>query len=1388
MADTLLVPIHLDALPLTLPCEVVGANADFTRLPFFDGARDVNFETPYLSEAICTEPLQDRGLRLRAGIHLHWAMPDALTHARDGRFPAVPNRWLVSRSTPAGVSQWIIESDYLYPVRDPGAPDSVAFPIVPKAAGDPPFRFCGRKLPLALWAAELNRAAHAEEYLPEPLTAVGYGDPTFAALYSNCRNIFGMHDEYTGRTEGLRYEVLGWYSDPSQDCLQRLRKDQLASHPKASEDDLLHALRTEYRWIPAGATSLPDRVICYARLSFEQSLDAAQSAPTEVCVGNTSSEALAALLGHMLAPQHKALIEHHLEAVQLGSRLAGQPADARAKFHEARHEQGFSAVNAGLIWSVLPQATPGAPADSSDSRPQVTLPTPLAQQLNIANRLQDAYDRAENTREALRMQLFADWHKYLLCAYPPLDHPEPYPDQDEVCAFLTKRGLPRLQAAGAAVGSLTLRLDPVSEQVIGADGSQPDSHVGRLAAALNELCAQVAALNRRLAEQQIDIVYNLTRRAAPRFWRPAEPVVLLAGEAVQPSHRHGYDGRLHPDGLLPCDILVAPGFADLSPEGLTLLRTQIDDIAARGDNPIAFRASEGRPWNPLLLEWMVEFFPTRPKHGRDPYGSPYPQDYIDRNYTLGAEAVDLRHGKVAFAKGASVYRGVSILTPHAGIQLDGAIDRELARLIKPDLLAAFFRDQTLAADGSESALLTHLAAFNGWAGAQTPPLPPLPPDDGRPAAEQVEQWMRQKAEPLSAWRQRRSAVLARFYTAQPPATDRGEQWLHAHLDDFLDWYQSEIKRVRSELQAARRSLNSPAKPAVIERGRAELAGLKIDCQLVILRAALLQLAVTPTLAQSLSGFNDALLMRRQRFQLPIAEPLGFADDQRFAASIAAAVGRQNRSAPQPLDDFNPIRAGALNLLRLRVIDSFGQARELAWSEVVATETLHPHDTHYPVVLPPRIVQPIRLNMRFLAANQPDVEMNQRPVSSPICGWLLANHLDQSLLVYDQSGKALGAIVSNPEEPWQPAPGGVPRLPIAMIANRSLRQVVRSLVDRQQRSIAMGEATTFLDRFLAVIDSALEHIEPDFAAEHQNIAMLIGRPLAVVRALVDLQLQGPPAIHQSWSVFRQDMRRATRETHRFEQVRFPIRLGEHRQLNDGLVGYWRENDDGLAEERFYAPQSEAPADDYLVSRGTAPIYLAQAPDDPAQTVCMLLDPRGLIHATCGIAPAKALDIPPDQYQDALRAIEVTFLTAPLLTERGTTRLSLPNEPGYVWSWLERTSGGWTERASIGALAKADLVAAFGAQGQALWAELLARGWIKALDEDRASVVPNDQRAAPELGQEFRGAAARIELLLAQTHITPFQTGATLGGTQELREGWLKLRIEPHATADQTETNE
>jgi hypothetical protein len=77
----------------------------------------------------------------------------------------------------------------------------------------------------------------------------------------------------------------------------------------------------------------------------------------------------------------------------------------------------------------------------------------------------------------------------------------------------------------------------------------------------------------------------------------------------------------------------------------------------------------------------------------------------------------------------------------------------------------------------------------------------------------------------------------------------------------------------------------------------------------------------------------------------------------------------------------------------------------------------------------------------------------------------------------------------------------------------------------------------------------------------------------------------------------------------------------------------------------------------------------------------LDPRGVVHATSGILPAKAIHIPADQFSDALQNLEITFLSAPVLSDRGVISLPLPAEPGYAWSWLRKENGVWDNATEI-----------------------------------------------------------------------------------------------------------
>ncbi|QRO01748.1 hypothetical protein JRI60_23340 [Archangium violaceum] len=77
--------------------------------------------------------------------------------------------------------------------------------------------------------------------------------------------------------------------------------------------------------------------------------------------------------------------------------------------------------------------------------------------------------------------------------------------------------------------------------------------------------------------------------------------------------------------------------------------------------------------------------------------------------------------------------------------------------------------------------------------------------------------------------------------------------------------------------------------------------------------------------------------------------------------------------------------------------------------------------------------------------------------------------------------------------------------------------------------------------------------------------------------------------------------------------------------------------------------------------------------------MLVDPRGQVHATSGVLPTKAIGVPSDQYAGAIAALEVTFLSAPLMM-----------------------GGNWLESANF---TPPDTTARFAGE------QLLCEGWLK-----------------------------------------------------------------------------
>jgi hypothetical protein len=1298
----LLVPIHLDALSLKTDTSVLNAKADFTNLPYTEAARDangdvvysdVNGDVAYISEELVSEPFQDQSFYLKAGVHLHWALPDALTKrgthtSTEASFPEVPNRWLVTRSRQNGAAkiiekQWVVESDYLYPFGEGEQSGAISYPVTPAPAAGCPFRFLGRSVPFEKWKEEDAPG----KYLSS-LTAVGYGEPAFAAFYPNCHSVFGFHDEeYAGNIpDGLQYEVIGWYSKSEKDCLTRFLADP--ANKAKNNDELVELLEKAFKWTFDSGQEFPGRTLCYARLDFKPSADStshsSKNSTPEITVANTGTEALSAYLAHKLADSGspKPHIEDQLEAVSFSSRLNNRQLDVGAKFKEARHEKGFSTISGGTIWSVTPrsvdsvstsakppniESTSDGEATETDSPEQVSLEEKMAHRLNEVNRRQQKFDRALEDIESMRRQLFSDWYKYLLCAYPPDDSRDGYPNIDEVRNFIEVNGLAPLGEKIQATGAFTLVTDD-GGNITGAATASAGSLAFELADALNELIAAVAKLNNSESVKGANVAYFLKQTPGPRYYQPNDPVVLLTGDVVKPSLRHGQDGRLRDDDLLECQLLQASGQNPI-PENLAAVTAKFDEIKNKGVENVAFNTWTEQPWNPFLLEWQAEVFPVESLGNLAPHTGVYDPHFIKSNFTLEENTVDFSvpDGKGDVTIAANIYSGSSILTPYAGIQLKSQIEAYL----KEQLLSAFYAANLI------------------------------------------------------------------------PQDDRRDDYFINHISNILNWYQTNNRETKD---------NSALYNIIAAYGELTAASFH-------------------SLSQSLGGFNEALLMHKQTLQLDIADPLGFDDYQTFADKVKGAVRQSIISAPQPLNDFNPIRSGAFKLLRLRLVDTFGQVREVVCEKVMTTEQLKVSGNSGEMTLPTRLTQPARINLQWFSATTNDVETNEHPAASPICGWVLPNNLDDSLMIYDDKGKALGSI--NLEDRWQPAPGSDAPIDVEGIENPHLQKLVKYLLDMKE---------SFLEDFLSALDNAMENIEPENFAQHQDIALLMGSPIALVRASVNLELRGLPAVHQGWNVFRQDLNRNERDTNDFDRVEFPIRLGEYRQFNDGLVGYWKEESDGeYDDDIFYAPQSDKIKDDHIrtheydPTREDDPMIIYQTVTSAPQILTILMDPRGSIHATSGILPVKSVSLPPDQYTDALKAIEITFLSAPILTGLGKLRLPLPVEPGFEWSWLQKDKSAWTEITSPGIIRKQVFIDAFAEKAESVWSSLLDNKWIEpTADTDKASIVFRDKRKNTDLGKELTPLAPLIESLLDKTQIGAVNSDAKFSEAQEILEGWLKLR--------------
>jgi hypothetical protein len=211
----------------------------------------------------------------------------------------------------------------------------------------------------------------------------------------------------------------------------------------------------------------------------------------------------------------------------------------------------------------------------------------------------------------------------------------------------------------------------------------------------------------------------------------------------------------------------------------------------------------------------------------------------------------------------------------------------------------------------------------------------------------------------------------------------------------------------------------------------------------------------PTLYQGLSGFTDALLMLGQIPQL-VSDTIDgvdhgneeINDDGGLFHKVSARVGQAMRNSSYPNSAFVPLRAGSV-AMEVTLVDVFGRMRPGRQTGFRCAPPMHrdEEEANKRVYLPPRFSQAVRLTFDLLSPA--DTEERSLLVS-PVCGWLMPNHLDDALMVYDDKGLPLGMLdLLSARVQWMGVPGPTygQDLDTAMQhANGHLRDLVRALHD------------------------------------------------------------------------------------------------------------------------------------------------------------------------------------------------------------------------------------------------------------------------------------------------------------------------------------------------------
>jgi len=404
--------------------------------------------------------------------------------------------------------------------------------------------------------------------------------------------------------------------------------------------------------------------------------------------------------------------------------------------------------------------------------------------------------------------------------------------------------------------------------------------------------------------------------------------------------------------------------------------------------------------------------------------------------------------------------------------------------------------------------------------------------------------------------------------------------------------------------------------------------------------------------------------------------------------------------------------GEVTVLRLRLVDAFGRTLEIPVGSVARTSTMELPGDPAGLLLPPRIQGSARWLLRLVdpaygldqdPALAPEAYVDQLRATlavSPVSGFLLPDHIDEALEVFDRDGNPLGQVehdsFSVGDGPaavlWEPAPGRpiapdagpLTEIPAhAQHAALFAAGVIQADVDA--RHCANPPTTSALSALLRAIDTTLWSIDTFSAIGSPTIAGLVGRPVAVVRAT--LRLDAPDDLDEVHvdEAGGPDARAAAFATLAVHD--FPYRVGELGRSDDGVLGFFVDDDytrfhvvhqvvasaalssgprTGFLGLLGQTPEPDPISHPYLVLEDTLTIRVGQT---VRLTVLML--PASKVHLTSGILPRKVLELADTWVTSGLAKVVPSMRVGALLVDPAEIRLPNVASLGGKQQFTRRT---------------------------------------------------------------------------------------------------------------------